>query len=365
MEVDDDFGFQPSSKMNPEDDYNCALEEKPKSAGKRSKQSAKSTSAAEEDLGVWGNLEKPFVGFKMASMTLKKILKHTPERLDNIDHNEEMKEEGGDQKPKWVNQADNDEVMSDGDEESKAELEQKSIRIATELTELQELLDFISLYKDAVTFFDVNGSRAIYTKFREENSRERILHSVVHFFISLHLPSAAPLPGINEPCPGLKRSNLKKTVQGQEYKARLQEVAGTTGKNLRSNLKTSMNGDDRPRTKEEIAKLLAWWDKEMEIEDPVGKDNGKETPSDKALLKMAFGDKPIDPSDFNKTARGYLKGQIKGTSGRALVKTSEYSFFKKKVRLNVVEKKVHTFKLDKEEVDQKRAKKRTGSRKNQ
>lgn len=110
-----------------------------------------------------------------------------------------------------------------------------------------------------------------------------------------------------------------------------------------------MNGDNRPRTKEEIAKLLAWWDKEMEIEDPAKKDDGKATPSDKALLKMAFGDKPIDPAEFKKMARGFLKGQIKGCND--LVKTSEYSFFKKKVRLNVVEKKVHTFKLDKSEVD--------------
>lgn len=108
MEVDTDFGFKPSSKMNPEsydDDGVCYSPEKLKSAGKRSKHnSGKSTTVADDvDLGVWGNMEQPFVGFKMASMTLRKILKHTPERLENIDHNEEMKEEGdGQKKPKWV-----------------------------------------------------------------------------------------------------------------------------------------------------------------------------------------------------------------------------------------------------------------------
>ena len=101
MEVDHDFGFQPSSKINPEsndDDYAGTPEKLPqvgKSSGKRSK-----ATVDEEELGVWGNLDKPFVGFKMASMTLRKILKHTPEQLTNLELNAEMKEE--DQKPKWV-----------------------------------------------------------------------------------------------------------------------------------------------------------------------------------------------------------------------------------------------------------------------
>ena len=49
------------------------------------------------------------------------------------------------------------------------------------------------------------------------------------------------------------------------------------------------------------------------------------------------------------------------------VRRSEYTtntFFKKKVRLNVVEKKVHKFALDEEEINQKKAKKKTSARKN-
>ena len=81
MEVDHDFGFQPSSKINPEsndDDYAGTPEKLPQVGKSSGKRSLKAT-VDEEELGVWGNLDKPFVGFKMASMTLRKILKHTPE----------------------------------------------------------------------------------------------------------------------------------------------------------------------------------------------------------------------------------------------------------------------------------------------
>ncbi len=47
-----------------------------------------------------------------------------------------------------------------------------------------------------------------------------------------------------------------------------------------------------------------------------------------------------------------------------VVKASEYNFFKKKVRLNVVEKKVHNFDLDREERKQTKPKKKASTRKN-
>lgn len=71
-----------------------------------------------------------------------------------------------------------------GDEESKVQ----AVKVPDALSELKELLDFIEVYSDVAPFFDKNGSRSIYAKFRNENSRERILHNIVHFFISLHLP---------------------------------------------------------------------------------------------------------------------------------------------------------------------------------
>ena len=71
--------------------------------------------------------------------------------------------------------------------------------------------------------------------------------------------------------------------------------------------------------------------------------------SDAELVKMAFGEERsvlFQPKDsLQKTARGYLKG-IEKTGGAAPIKKDEYAFFKKKVRLNVVEKKIHTFQLD-------------------
>lgn len=89
-----------------------------------------------------------------------------------------------------------------------------------------------------------------------------------------------------------------------------------------------------------------------------------ESPSDKTLLKMAFGNSPPCESggQMQKTARGFLKMQFKAKN--PCVKKSEYTFFKKKVRLNVVEKKVHKFDLDKEERNVKKAKKKTSTRKN-
>ena len=73
---------------------------------------------------------------------------------------------------------------------------------------------------------------------------------------------------------------------------------------------------------------------------------------------MAFGDQPeIKHQDsLNKTARGFVKAVqkqavvlAKGLQGKSAVpnvKNDEQAFFKKKVRLNTVEKKVHQFQLD-------------------
>lgn len=58
---------------------------------------------------------------------------------------------------------------------------------------------------------------------------------------------------------------------------------------------------------------------------------------------MAFGKEQAAAAKIspNKTARGFLKSQMKAKLPSSLVKNSEYTFFRKKVRLNVVEKQVH------------------------
>jgi len=58
---------------------------------------------------------------------------------------------------------------------------------------------------------------------------------------------------------------MKQSLHGVEYKAHISE-ASSMAKSLRSSPKTSANGDDRPRTKEEIQKLFAWWEKEMQTD---------------------------------------------------------------------------------------------------
>ena len=49
-------------------------------AGRKAKLKLTMAEALEEEEGVWGDLEKPFVGFKTASMTLRKIKKNTPDK---------------------------------------------------------------------------------------------------------------------------------------------------------------------------------------------------------------------------------------------------------------------------------------------
>lgn len=58
---------------------------------------------------------------------------------------------------------------------------------------------------------------------------------------------------------------------------------------------TSINGDDRPRTKEELQQLFAWWDKEMQVDEAVAK-QAATPPQDSALLKMAFPVQVTTPS---------------------------------------------------------------------
>lgn len=86
--------------------------------------------------------------------------------------------------------------------------------------------------------------------------------------------------------------------------------------------------------------------------------DSKASVSDAELVKMAFSDEqPLMPNNsvpMQKTTRGFLKGVQKNSNMKHLVgkkavpvvKKDEYTFFKKKVRLNVVEKKVHKFQLD-------------------
>ena len=65
----------------------------------------------EED-GVWGDLEQPFVGFKIASMTHKKRQKTSPEKVHRVEKEVE-------EKPKWMQ----DEEKQDESHKSEQELD--------------------------------------------------------------------------------------------------------------------------------------------------------------------------------------------------------------------------------------------------
>ena len=76
------------------------------------------------------------------------------------------------------------------------------------------------------SYFDQNGSRQIYSKFREEDSRERTLHNIVFFFISMHLPTVPLGRASNVPETDLitKKSNLKLSSSGRDYAAKVLEA---------------------------------------------------------------------------------------------------------------------------------------------
>lgn len=120
----------------------------------------------------------------MASMTLRNSKQQSPSKPE--DENIKMECEGDEDKPKWATADQQDDAMSEDEKEEEKDIEQKS---PTGLSELTELLNFIEVYEDAAQYFDLNGSRSIYAKLRSDSSRERILHTIVHFFISMHLPS--------------------------------------------------------------------------------------------------------------------------------------------------------------------------------
>jgi len=126
--------------------------------------------------GVWGDLEKPFEGFKIASIKVKNLPKIVEE---------ETKDPEPEQSKKWMVSGTNEDV----------EMAQPTAEAAVvsvddkKLAELIHILVFIEHYSDARDFFDINGARTIYTQFKNPESRERILHTIVHHFISLHIPN--------------------------------------------------------------------------------------------------------------------------------------------------------------------------------
>lgn len=63
-----------------------------------------------------------------------------------------------------------------------------------------------------ISFFDKNGSRAIYEKFRDSKSKENTLHTIVHYFISLHIPLAK------------KRSEEENTIRKSSLKQKNYDI---------------------------------------------------------------------------------------------------------------------------------------------
>lgn len=95
-----------------------------------------------------------------------------------------------------------------------------------QLDELKRILHFINCHPEAAGYFEKNGSRALYSKFKEKQSVEAVIHQLCHHFISLHIPLAQtegpPGPPVS--------SSIKSSLKQKEYEIKLQESDLLTAK---------------------------------------------------------------------------------------------------------------------------------------
>lgn len=72
------------------------------------------------------------------------------------------------------------------------------------LASLHDILDYIKINNSEKSFFDKNGNKDIYEKFKEDENL-RLFHSTLHYFIAIHLP--------------IKRKQLNKEIKQESNPA--------------------------------------------------------------------------------------------------------------------------------------------------
>lgn len=85
------------------------------------------------------------------------------------------------------------------------------------MKELEEILDYIKVNAQQRQFFDKNGNRDIYEKFKEDASLSQF-HTQIHFFLSKHLPikNKYKKPIQSTPIP------LKSCLKNKQYNKNIQ-----------------------------------------------------------------------------------------------------------------------------------------------
>ena len=140
------------------------------------------------------------------------------------------------------------------------------------------------MYAEAKRYFDVNGNRNIYTKFRDPASKERVLYQVVHYFISLHIPQAqqpSGLVGVSSalPLPKAKRSNLKQ----KEYEIHLKETV-----NEKDYFSTEITRAQIKKRKEHLERYLTSNGEKVSPSKRSSSSGADSEMKDEQVLDMAF-----------------------------------------------------------------------------
>lgn len=302
-----------------------------------------------EEKPCWGDLDAPFVGFKIAKVCLeKKIQSHQPLQM----YQPEMVQPGAEQGKRTAavdesliaQNAQMEYLLADenvlGPLKSRSSSEVVNLQ-AERLQELVRLLTFIHLHPSAKLYFDKNGSRSVYAKFREVHSEERALHSVIHYFIACHLPKTLPAEAERGAASSsLPKEILKSNLKDKEYQIRISADVDLKEKNF---FCTEITRAQIRKRKDHVDKFVQMTQVPPDI-------------TDMQLLQMA------QPTVVSQQPEGFRTDcqtrAVQRKPSLAAIRPSDYSLIKRKqVKVNVVEKQVFEFEVNKEEKQHKSTKK--------
>ena len=151
----------------------------------------------------------PFVGFKIATIALKKKLKRG-EQLQPYEP--ELHKPG----VALISSAIEEDVEMQDENKTQQPLnpEEREPR----LNELLSLLTYLESRAPTKLSFCQNGGRTVYAKFKETESAEREMHMVCTHFIASHLPQpqVSKLSGLTGPRSTLKKKEYEILIHEQE-----------------------------------------------------------------------------------------------------------------------------------------------------
>ena len=143
---------------------------------------------------------------------------------------------------------------------------------------LQEMLDFVKINNTERQYFDKNGNRDIYDKFRDDQQLCQF-HTQVHYFFSLHLATKVRVPtdksdteAAAEPKSCLKRRQYDVNIQAAKNKIEMNffslAKAPRRQKQRENHVRSILNTYNKQQEQDE---------KDSQKKDPHTGDEGKES----------------------------------------------------------------------------------------